>query len=310
MSAATDALLRGLVERLRPQLGEPEGEPEPLEGGITNRNFRLRAGGVEYVLRLPGKDTGLLEIDREAERTATEMAARAGVAPEVGAFLADEGILVTRFVPGHPVDAAALRDPSLLAEVARRLRSVHGGSLLPCEFDSFRIVRTYRDTVLRRGGRVPAGYDAALALADRIEAALAGPEHDPVPCHNDLLPANFICSEERRIWIVDWEYAGMGDRYFDLANLSVNNEFSEADDERLLESYFGEPATARRFATLRLMRVMSDFREAMWGAVSNAFSELDFDFEGYADEHFERMQATAADRRFEGWLREAHGDPA
>ena len=103
----------------------------------------------------------------------------------------------------------------------------------------------------------------------------------PVPCHNDLLTANFLDDGER-VRIVDWEYAGMGDRFFDLGNLSVNNGFAEADDERLLAAYFGEPSTPRRFAALRLMRIMSDFREGMWGVVQTAISALDFDFDGYA----------------------------
>ena len=63
-----------------------------------------------------------------------------------------------------------------------------------------------------------------------------------MPCHNDLLAANFIAGPER-LWIVDWEYAGMGDRYFDLANFAVNNELGEADEEALLGDYFGEPPT-------------------------------------------------------------------
>jgi thiamine kinase-like enzyme len=310
MSDPTDVRVRDLVERLRPELGEIDGSPEPLEGGITNRNFRLRAGDSEYVLRLPGKDTGLLEIDREAERAANAMAASAGVAPEVAAFLADEGILVTRFVTGEPVESEELREPVLLAEVAGRLHAVHSGSPLPSTFDSFRIVETYRETAASRGGNIPAAYDDALALARRLEPVMTGPEHEPVPCHNDLLAANFICSGGERIWIVDWEYAGMGDRYFDLANLSINNGFAEDDDHRLLEAYFREPATSRRFAWLRLMRAMSDFREAMWGVVQTTASELDFDFAGYAAEHFERLMGTAADPRFEGWLEDAHGDPA
>jgi thiamine kinase-like enzyme len=310
MSDPTDVRVRDLVERLRPELGEIDDSPEPLEGGITNRNFRLRAGDSEYVLRLPGKDTGLLEIDREAERAANAMAASAGVAPEVAAFLADEGILVTRFVTGEPVESEELREPVLLAEVAGRLHAVHSGSPLPSTFDSFRIVETYRETAASRGGNIPAAYDDALALARRLEPVMTGPEHEPVPCHNDLLAANFICSGGERIWIVDWEYAGMGDRYFDLANLSINNGFAEDDDHRLLEAYFREPATSRRFAWLRLMRAMSDFREAMWGVVQTTASELDFDFAGYAAEHFERLMGTAADPRFEGWLEDAHGDPA
>ena len=99
----------------------------------------------------------------------------------------------------------------------------------------------------------------------------------------------------------------MGDRYFDLGNFAVNNELDEDDESRLLEAYFGEPADARRLAALRLMRFMSDFREAMWGVVQSAVSDLDFDFAGYGAEHFERLRATAADPRFERWLEEAGG---
>ena len=111
-----------------------------------------------------------------------------------------------------------------------------------------------------------------------------------MPCHNDLLPANLLHDGEA-LRIVDWEYAGMGNRYFDLGNLSVNNGFNEAGDEWLLECYWGEPCTRRRLATLRLMRIMSDLREAMWGVVQQAISELDFDFADYAQEHFERVRA-------------------
>ena len=133
---------------------------------------------------------------------------------------------------------------------------------------------------------------------------MSGPEHVPVPCHNDLLAANFIRGAEH-LWIVDWEYAGMGDRYFDLANFAVNNELGEGGELDLLEVYFAEPPSARRVATLRLMKFMSDFREAMWGVVQTALSELDFDFEAYARKHFERMAATAADRDLATWLEEA-----
>jgi thiamine kinase-like enzyme len=130
-----------------------------------------------------------------------------------------------------------------------------------------------------------------------------------VPCHNDLLAANFL-NDGTRIHIVDWEYAGMGDRYFDLGNYAVNNELDEDRERALLEAYFGEPADARRYASLRLMRFMSDFREAMWGVVQTGISELDFDFEGYAAKHFGRLSEAGADPRFEEWLREADASAA
>ena len=127
------------------------------------------------------------------------------------------------------------------------------------------------------------------------------PEHQPRPCHDDLLAANFLQGRDRVV-IVDWEYAGMGDPFFDLGNFAVNNELDDADAERLLEAYFGEPSTPRRVAALGLFRFMSDFREAMWGVVQSTVSELDFDFPEYADKHFRRLAETSGDQRFEAWL--------
>lgn len=301
--------LDSLIARLEPRLGPLAGEPQPLDGGITNRNFRVRLGDGDYVVRIAGRDTALLGIDREAERTATAAAASVGVAPPVAAFLADAGCLVTVFVPGRPVTAAELRDPAALGEVAAALRAVHGGPGLPVAFDSFAVVEDHRRTALARGGTIPRAWGDASDVAARVRAALRGPEHRPVPCHNDLLTANFIHDGER-VRIVDWEYAGMGDRYFDLGNLSVNNDFDAAADEALLEAYFQVATTPSRRAALALMRLMSDFREAMWGVLQATVSELDFDFDAYASEHFERMLAGAADPRFPTWLEDADGSDA
>jgi thiamine kinase-like enzyme len=300
-----------VVARAQVDLGRAEGEPVALEGGITNRNFRMRFGGADYVLRLCSKDTEVLGIDRTAELAATRAAHEAGVAPAVALFLPEHACLITRFVEGRNVDASELRDPAVLAQVAASIRAVHEGPPFPAAFSAFRSVESCRDETLRRGGTVPADYDVAAALAERIEGALTGPEHEPVPCHNDLLTANFIAAvaPAPRVAIVDWEYAGMGDRFFDLGNLATNNAFSEADDERLLSAYFREPAAGpafeSRFAALRLMRLMSDFREAMWGVVQTVVSELDFDYAAYAAAHFARLHAAASDPRLERWLHDA-----
>jgi thiamine kinase-like enzyme len=301
------AELDAALAALEPWIGAAEGAPEPLGGGITNRNFRLRAGGHDVVVRLPGKDTELLGIDRAAERDATRAAAAAGVGPEVVAFLADPPCLVTRFIHGRPLTVEQLRAPPLLDEVAAALRTIHDGPPLPVAFDAFAVVDAYHVTARAHGAHVPEIYGELIAGAQAIHAALSGPEHAPVPCHNDLLTANFLHDGER-VRIVDWEYAGMGDRYFDLGNLSVNNGFAEADDERLLAAYWREPCTPRRFAALRLMRIMSDFREGMWGVVQTAISALDFDFAAYADEHLARVAAGLADARVAAWLEDARGD--
>ena len=294
-----------IVQTLSPELGEPEGEPRALEGGITNRNYLVTLGGNRYVIRVPGKDTSLLGIDRSAERKANENAAAIGVAPRVVAQLDEPPCLVTEFVECREMTAEDLRVPETMSTVIGELRKVHdSGTELPTSFDSFRVVEDYRETAASRGGEIPTAYEEAHEQAGRIESALSGPEHDPVPCHNDLLAGNFLRGAER-IWIVDWEYAGMGDRYFDLANFAINNELEVSQHPELLADYFAEEATARRLATLRLMQFMSDFREAMWGVVQTVASDLDFDFKDYAATHFERMRKTAANESFDGWLEEA-----
>jgi thiamine kinase-like enzyme len=305
--------MASLADTLGPisaRLGEIEGDPVPLEGGITNRNYRVRFAGEDLVVRLPGKDTALLEIDRAAEKAAGELAASVGVGPEVVAMLDDPPCLVTRFVVGEPMSAEELREPAALAEVAAALRALHScEERLPTEFSGFRIVETYAARIADRGAEVPSSYEWAMAAAHRIEATLVGPEHEPVPCHNDLLSANFIRSPQG-VRIVDWEYAGCGDRYFDLGNFAVNNELDETQEAELLAAYFESPASARRLASLRLMRFMSDFREAMWGAVQSTISDLDFDFAEYCAKHFDRMRDISGEGRLEELLGEAGGAPS
>jgi thiamine kinase-like enzyme len=294
--------LAAILARLEPELGPLEGDPQPLEGGITNRNFRLRMGGEDLVLRICDPGAGVLGIDRVTEEIASRRAAAERIAPAVVAFLSDVPALVTRWLPGGDLTPEELRSPGVLAQVAELLRRLHATPPLPTSFAVFRLGEDQRGLACA----VPEGYDAILALARRIEAALTGPEHTPVSCHNDLLTANFV-RDGGRVCIVDWEYAGMNDRYFDLGNLSVNNGFDAEHDRAFLELYFEEPATERRFATLQLMRLISDFREAMWGAVQHGRSDLDFDYAGYATEHFERLERAAADPRVEEWLAVAAG---
>jgi thiamine kinase-like enzyme len=298
--------LTEVVARLSALLGKREGAVVQLEGGITNRNFRVNFGGIDYVVRLPGKKTNALGIDREAERMATKAAAELGIAPKVAAMTEDPPCLVTRFVPGHRVSAEELREPALIDSVAADLRAFHDSrTALPTTFDTVALAESYMRIAEEHGIERPAFYDDAHRRAAAIRKAVArNLEHSPVPCHNDLLTANFILDGER-VQLIDWEYAGMGDRWFDLGNFAVNNELGDEHEERLLSAYFGEPPDARRRATLKLFRFMSDLREAMWGVVQSAISELDFDFTGYATRHFERLEALTADPRFDGWQREA-----
>ena len=275
----------------------------PIEAGRTNRNYRVEVGSATFFLRLSHEDTALLGIDRVAEYEAALAAAASGVGPEVVAHLPEHGCLITAWVAGEPLAEGDMEQESVLADVARVVSTIHAGPALPATFDVFRIVEAYRRVSAERGVPIPEAYGSAHAHAERIEAAFLRAPVPARPCHNDLLSDNFLKGTEG-FWLVDYEYSGMGDPFFDLGNLSINNGLSEASQEMLLRLMFGEPTQAHR-ARLQLMRIMSDYREAMWGVIQQGLSTLDIDYVAYADRHFERLLRSMADERFERWLEQA-----
>jgi thiamine kinase-like enzyme len=100
----------------------------------------------------------------------------------------------------------------------------------------------------------------------------------------------------------------MGDPFFDLGNFSINHDLTPDEDVALLAAYDQTDAPdPARLARVTLMRVVSDFREAMWGVLQQAISTLDVDFVEYADEHFDRLLRHAGEPRFERALNEVAG---
>jgi thiamine kinase-like enzyme len=266
-----------------------------LGGGITNRNLlievrRERGDAERFVLRLPGRSTDLLEIRRDVEFEAASRAASLGIAPPVAAFLQPEGCLVTKFVDGTALTPETLATPARLADITAMLHEFHASGPLAADFDAFRVPHLHREAAESRGIAVPAGFSLAATAAETIQKAFDVSPEPRAPCHNDLLNANFLtdAADPARVWLLDWEYAGNNDRYFDLGNLAVNNGLDEAAREALVHCYFGS-VTNRRSARLDLMMIMSDFREAMWGVVQQGISTLEFDYAAYSQQHFDRL---------------------
>src|SRR5262245_62490390 len=111
----------------------PDGDSswEVLGGGITNHNVKVTRRDGVYVLRVAGRDTDVLGIDRSVEHAATRAAARVGVGPRVVRFVEPEGWLVTEFVEGTIPPPEHLREPDQLARVAAALRAFHDAPAIP-----------------------------------------------------------------------------------------------------------------------------------------------------------------------------------
>lgn len=275
-----------------------------LTGGITNKNYKITLDGDSYVLRMGGNETKYLGIDREVEYECSRLAAQVGIAPEPIAFIAPEGFILARFISGKGIPAEEIGTEKNIYRVVESMKAYHALEFFPGSFSPFRVAEEYARTARSFNVKLPDKMDWYLEKSREIETAMYGREPLTLrPCHNDLLNANFI-DDGTRLRILDWEYAGMGDIFFDLGNFAIQHEFDHEQDEILLKAYFGTPTDSQR-AHQKLMKIMSDLREAMWAQVQIGVSQLDFDYVGYGQKYFDRFEANTSGSEYQRWLKEA-----
>ncbi len=293
--------LEEALARVPQWAGASDLKATPLGGGITNRNFRIDVGGEAFVLRIAGADTELLGINREYEYAANLAAGKLGIAPEVFYFIRPEGYLVTRFITGRPILPEEICQPENIRRVMDVVRKIHSMPEIPGNFNVFRIVADYSEIARRYQVAFPKSVNWTIERMQAAEKALNTHPLTPCPCHNDLLNANFLTNGH--LYVLDWEYAGMGDVFFDLANFSDHHKLADEQDRWLLKCYF-EEVTPSQWAHLKIMKIMSDLREATWALVQIGISKLDFNFRDYADKFFGRVIENIQNPHWNEWLKE------
>lgn len=258
-----------------------EVDPQPLGGGITNLNFLVEDAGRRAVVRI-GDDIPVHQILRMGELAASRAAHAAGVSPAV--LYHAPGALVIDFVEGRVLTAEDVRQPAMLERIVALLARAHrevpkhlrGPALM---FWVFHVIRDYAGRLAEDRSRHAHLLPGLLAQAERLEAAV-GPV-EIVFGHNDMLAANLI-DDGRRLWLIDWDYAGFNSPLFDLGGLAANNGLGPVEEAAMLELYFARPA-ATLWRSYRAMKAAAALREAMWSMVSEIHSELDFDFATYTE---------------------------
>ncbi|MAZ02208.1 MAG: choline kinase [Sneathiella sp.] len=262
---------------------------EPLDGGLTNRNYLVRDAKRCAVVRL-GSDIPHHHVFRANELAASRAAHAAGVSPAV--LFAEPGILVLEYIEGVTLREEDVRTSEYLQKIIPLIQTAHtripdyldGPSM---NFDVFAIMRDYAKTLEREGSRHIGKLPKLREVATDLEKA-AGTS-TTVFGHNDLLAANFL-DDGKRLWLIDWDYAGFNTPLFDLGGLTSNNGFSEDMQKKLLESYFNAPLDAARWRQFMAMKTASLLRETMWSMVSEIMSELSFDYAAYTEENIKRFE--------------------
>lgn len=277
-----------------------------LPGGITNRNYRIDIAGEAFVVRVGIPGAEVLGIDREREYRCLVAASASGAAPEVVYCRPAEGVLVTRFVPGRALAPGEMFPPEGVARVVQTMRRYHNGPAFAGSFSPFRTLDEYLSAARHGNSPLPSDIDGLYAALARLSAALQPGGRMVRPCHNDLWGPNLI-DDGQRVVVVDWEYAGMGDPYFDLANFAIYHCPSDAADAALLRAYSGEVQSGP-LARLKLLRAVAELREAMWYVVARQIAADRSDFNEHAQTHFDRCRTALRDARLAAWLTAASTD--
>jgi thiamine kinase-like enzyme len=274
---------------------------EPLPGGLTNRNFKVTTPDGSYVLRHWNPSAAdELAVDRQAEYENSVRAAATGVAAPVVDFLPDDGVLVIGFLEGETLSDEHLQRSGMLPRVAAACRRLHAGEPFVNRFDMFEVQADYLGRVRRRGFRLPEGYLDHARIVGRIRDALSVRPVALRPCNNDLLAANFI-DDGQNVSIIDYEYSGNNDPYFELGNIWSECHLTLDQLEELVASYDGAPS-GNHLARARLWGLLSQYGWTLWASIQDATSSIDFDFWSWGMEKYERAQATFAGPRLEQLL--------
>ncbi len=262
---------------------------EVLSGGLTNNNFTVYANGTTYVLRIPGQGSEVM-IDRDHELFNSKAAAKAGVSPEVICSVKPENALVLEFIEGevmHPETVA--QSNAKIADIGKSLGQLHSRAAFQPETYVFNMIQKYVSMCKDVKAFLPYDFDWMLSVMDEIEKAMERNKPELAACHNDLLSENFIHDPNGKMWIIDWEYGGMNDPFFDLGDVCVEHPLTPEQEELFLKAYCGE-VDQPRLCRMRLHKLTADVWWGMWGMIQDKISSLDFDFYTYGIRRFERFR--------------------
>ena len=280
-----DPDLETLLDRVAVLQGRPR-EVAELPGGLTNQNLHVTTPERDLVVRRFRGDAALLGIDRDAEHDNTVAAAAAGVGAPVVDYRPDLGVLVIGYIAGVTYENDSFDDPTVLRRAGQAIRRLHDGPRFTGDFDMFARQAGYLRTVQDKGFRLFGGYGDHDEAFHRVGSALAVCATPTVPCNNDLLAGNFVDDGEK-VWLIDYEYSGNNDACFELGNTSTECELDDDQVEGLVAAYFGA-TTRATLARTRLQALVSAYGWSLWGAIQASASTIDFDFDAWGRERFEK----------------------
>jgi thiamine kinase-like enzyme len=285
-----------LIE-LVPELKGLKIDTQELKGGITNRLYRvISSGGHDYVVRIYGVKTELF-IDRNVEMENLRRLYPLNVTPKLIKYLPDRGITIVDFIPGSAMKNQDFLKEDLWERIIRPIKIIHQSDIkLPYEFEPLAEVKRLYKILEKMNPNYPE-FDilGTIQVLEKIGQTAAIPNSKYVPCHNDLLADNFILMEDKvrykePVYLIDWEYGGMGPSYYDLADMFQEILVPQDVERDLLEVYWkGKDLDCHQYMT-DLFKPFPDIYWFLWSLIQLNISTIQFDYYNYGKVKYENAQ--------------------
>lgn len=234
-----------------------------FHGGPASHSYLVRHRDARYVLRIDTAIAQRLGLDRATEAVVLATVAEAGLGPEPVFVDVENGVLVTRYLEGSAWTEHELHKDDALERLAELLRRVHSLPAIGRPFELPYKLSTYAQAI-----GSPKADELALEALD-ILAGLDRTDADLCLCHNDVTCANIIGGDG--LALIDWEYAAVGDPFFDLATIVQHHGLDDAQATKLLRVYFGQ-ALDEDIHRLRQWCELYGRLAALWEAAVEQFS--------------------------------------
>ena len=273
-------------------------------GGLTNLVYRISTEENDYCLRIPGEGTESY-IDRAVEKHNAKVAERAGVSPEVF-FFSEDGLMLTQYLNDSETMSGEKfqSDENAVREAGKAFCRLHNcGENFKFRFEVFSMINEYLD-LLAQGESVelPDGYHETVDQSKSVQTVLMDKPENLVPSHCDPLCENFI-KQSDKMWIVDWEYSGMNDPYWDLGDLSVEGAMSSESEIVLLTGYLGRSPNDYDVGRMIIYKALCDLLWTLWGLIQHMNKNPAEDFWAYSVERFTRCVELMSKDEFARHLR-------
>lgn len=277
-------------ELLQKVAGKSEYAEIERMGGLTNRTYKVMfAEGDQYIVRIPGEGTEKM-IVRGDERVSTELACDLEIDAKL-LYFGEDGAKVTEFIEDAvTMSAETMREKENIKEATVIFRKLHTcGVDTKVPFEVFDMAKSYEKIIFSNNVDMFDDYEEIKITVMKIKAEVDSMcDIRKVPCHNDALCENWVKSGYGRMYLIDWEYAGMNDGLWDLAEVSIEAAYGHSHDELFLTEYFGKEPSDADWKHFLANKLYVDYLWTLW-----AKTRVPFDgqpMEDWAEERYERLK--------------------